>query len=139
MDLSDVCGCDTLPGAEYFFPKEFYAGGMGTVPGYAYKQFRGTHMILANLEYAISLDESFSVVFFTDGGDAAIGLPSTTESVWDRWENVRMKFDAGVGIRHEDPGDHVFTLSIARGLTDLREEPDEDRPVIVTVRASRMF
>jgi hypothetical protein len=139
MDLSDVCACSDLPGAEHFFPKEFYAGGIGTVPGYNYKQFRGTHMVLANLEYAINLDKSFSVVFFTDGGDAAIGLPTKTGSVWDRWENLRMKFDAGVGVRHEDPGDHVFTLSIARGLTDLRQEPDEDRPVIVTVRASRMF
>jgi hypothetical protein len=137
MDLSDECPCAGIPQAQYFFPKHFAVGGIGTLPAYGYKQFQGTHMLLANVEYSVGVDDGLSVVFFSDAGDARGMVPLEQWDVDDVWDDLKLKFDAGVGIRHEQPGEHTFTIGVAKGLTKLYD--GDDRPVILTVRASRMF
>jgi hypothetical protein len=129
MDVGEDSQCPCAPPPEYFFPKLFYVGGIGTMPGYDFKEFRGTHMLLANLEYTYLVKDKLGVVFFSDGGDSR-GRGEPSDDVWDQ---IKFKFDAGVGIRYEDPGDHTFTLSVAKPLDDL------DRPVSMAVRVSRMF
>jgi cytoskeletal protein CcmA (bactofilin family) len=139
LDLIDEDSCASVPGVEYFFPKQFYVGGVGTLPGYGFKQFQGTHMLLANVEYQLGMNDDISLLFFSDFGDA-LGIGHATRgdwAFWDTWEDMKLQVDAGVGLRHEDQGDHTFTLGVVRGLTDLHEE--DDRPVIFFVRASRVF
>jgi hypothetical protein len=128
MDVAE-CQCPGIPGPQYFFPKTFYVGGIGTLPGYDFKEFQGTHMLLANVEYTYFLKNKLGVVFFSDGGDSR-GQGEESEDVWDQ---MKLKFDAGIGLRYEDPGDHIFTITVAQPLDD------RDRPVNLTVRASRMF
>jgi outer membrane protein assembly factor BamA len=131
--------CECTPAPQYFFPKQFYVGGIGTLPGYGYKQFQGTHLFLANLEYAYDISEWSSLVFFANGGDA-MGLDQAERgdwAFWDTFSDMKFKVDAGVGLRHESPGDYSFTIGFAQGLTKLYR--DDDRPVVVTIRGTRMF
>jgi hypothetical protein len=128
-----VCGC--VPKPHYFFPKQFYAGGIGTLPGYGYKEARGTHLLLANFEYNYLLKDNFGIVFFSDAGDAK-GEGAALRGEWDSgdvWKEMKIKFDAGVALRVESTCDNILTLGVAQRLDDF------DRGPIVTVRASRMF
>jgi cytoskeletal protein CcmA (bactofilin family) len=137
LDIGEECACPGIPDPQYFFPKQFAVGGIGTLPGYGYKQFQGTHMVLANLEYTYTIKGNLSVVFFSDAGDAKGIVPREEWNKDDIWDEISMKFDAGVAFRHEEPGEHSITLGVAKGLTKLYD--DDERPVIVTVRASRPF
>jgi hypothetical protein len=137
LDIGEECPCPGIPDAQYFFPKQFAVGGIGTLPGYMYKQFQGTHMLLANMEYAYWIDKKIALLFFSDAGDAKGIVPRAEWNADDIWDELKFKFDAGIGLRFEEPGDHTFTVGVAKGLTKLYD--DDDRPVIVTVRASRMF
>jgi hypothetical protein len=136
MDIS--CGCGSEPQdlepqdlLKDFFPKQFYVGGIGTLPAYGYKEFKGTHMMLLNAEYVNFLKGGMGVVFFVDGGDArGRGENENTSDVIDA---MKFKFDAGVGLRVEDNGDDAFTLGIAKRLDD------SDRDLVIVVRASRPF
>ncbi|HVP58461.1 MAG TPA: BamA/TamA family outer membrane protein, partial [bacterium] len=121
------CGC--VPGPEYFFPKLFYVGGIGTLPGYGFKEFQGTHMLLMNAEYVYFLSGGKGVLFFVDGGDAR-GQGESTQDVFD---SMKIKFDAGVGFRIESAGSNALTLGVAKRLDDT------DRDLVVTVRATRPF
>ena len=121
MGIPENAHCPCVPGPEYFFPKQFYVGGIGTLPGYNYKEFRGTHMLLMNIEYSYFLKGSKGIVFFVDGGDA------------DVLDAMKLKFDAGVGLRIEDSGGDGLTLGVAKRLDD------SDRDLVVMVRASRPF
>ena len=141
LDISSHCPTCAIsecrPEPQYFFPKQFAVGGIGTLPGYGYKQFQGTHMVLANFEYVYSLGDQTGIVFFSDAGDAA---GAVKRDKWDRddiWDDMKIKVDAGVAFRHEEAGEHTLTLGVAKGLTKLYDK--DERPVIVVVRASRMF
>jgi cytoskeletal protein CcmA (bactofilin family) len=132
-DEEATCRC--VPDPQYFFPREFYVGGIGTLPAYGYKEFRGTHMLLANLEYNYLLKDEMGIVFFSDAGDAR-GEEAALKGTWDAdevWEEMKIRFDAGVALRFEAMCDHTLTLGIAQRLDDL------DRGAVFTVRASRMF
>ena len=129
MVVPDNAHCPNIPGPEFFFPKQFFVGGIGTMPGYDYKEFRGTDMILMNAEYFIAMKGGCGLLFFADGGDAR-GLGQATG---DTFEAMKIKYDAGVGVRCETEGSHVFTIGVAKRLDDT------DEPVLVTVRASRSF
>jgi len=62
------------------------------------------------------------------------------QSVHPLYTEDKLTFDPGlVGTwaDAEEPGEHTLTLGVAKGLTKLYD--DDERPVIVTVRASRMF
>jgi hypothetical protein len=135
MDVPDEATCGCVPEPYYFFPKQFYAGGIGTLPGYGYKEFRGTHMLLANFEYNYLLDDEIGIVFFSDAGDAR-GEEAAIKGTWDVdeiWDEMKIRFDAGVAVRFESMCDHTLTLGVAQRLDDL------DRGAVFTVRASRMF
>ncbi len=143
LDISNYCpACSgTLrpcpPELQYFFPKQFAVGGIGTLPGYGYKQFQGTHMMLVNFEYVYSFNDGMAIVFFSDAGDASGAVP---RSRWDRdkiWDTMKFKVDTGLALRHEESGDYSFTIGIAKGITKLYDK--DGRPVIVIVRASRPF
>ena len=121
--------CANIPGPENFFPKQFFAGGIGTMPGYDYKEFRGTHMILMNAEYFVSMKGGCGLFFFADGGDAR----GKGEHTSDVFEGMKIRYDAGVGIRCESPGSHVFSIGVAKRLDDT------DEPMLVTMRATRPF
>jgi outer membrane protein assembly factor BamA len=129
MAIPCEASCPCVPGPQDFFPKQFYVGGIGTMPGYDYKEFRGTHMVLMNLEYFVALKGNSGVVFFADGGDAR-GLGESTKDVLDA---MKFKYDAGVAFRIESPGDHKLTIGVAKRLDDT------DEPMLVTMRASRPF
>lgn len=137
LELTDECPCEDVPEAQYFFPKQFSVGGIGTLPGYPYKEFRGTHMVLANIEYEYTLKGNLSLVFFSDAGDAKGEVRRSQWDVDEIWDDLKIKFDAGIAFRHEEPGEHSITLGVAKGLTKMYS--DDERPVIVTVRAGRMF
>jgi cytoskeletal protein CcmA (bactofilin family) len=135
MDVPDNASCGCVPEPYYFFPKQFYAGGIGTLPGYGYKEFRGTHMLLANFEYNYLLNDELGIVFFSDAGDAR-GEEAALNGTWDVgeiWDQMKMRFDAGVAVRFESTCEHTLTLGVAQRLDDL------DRGAVFTVRASRMF
>ncbi len=135
MDVPDEATCGCVPEPFYFFPKQFYAGGIGTLPGYQYKEFRGTHMLLANFEYNYLLKDEIGIVFFSDAGDAR-GEEAALNGTWDVseiWDEMKIRFDAGVAVRFESMCDHTLTLGVAQRLDDL------DRGAVFTVRASRMF
>jgi outer membrane protein assembly factor BamA len=129
MDIPEDAHCGCTPGPEYFFPKQFYVGGIGTLPGYSYKEFKGTHMLLMNIEYLYLLKGSSGVVFSVDAGDAR-GAGEDTKDVLDA---MKLKFDAGVGFRIGDAGEDALTLGVAKRLDD------SSRDLVVVVRASRPF
>jgi outer membrane protein assembly factor BamA len=129
MDVPPRASCPCVPGPQYFFPKQFYVGGIGTLPGYDYKEFRGTHMLLVNWEYFVALKGNSGIVFFADGGDAR-GKGESTSDVLDA---MKFKYDAGVGFRVESSDDHIITIGVAKRLDDT------DEPMLITMRASRPF
>jgi cytoskeletal protein CcmA (bactofilin family) len=124
--------CDShapgVPPPEDFFPKEFYVGGLGTMPAYCFKEFRGTQMLLFNLEYAYGVSDRWYLVFFTDAGDAK----GDGEYWKDAWDAMKVKWDAGLGIRYERPGTSI-TAHVSQRFDDL------DRASVLTVRLNRMF
>ncbi len=128
MSMPDDSHSDGAPAPQYFFPKEFYVGGLGTMPGYCFKEFRGTQMILFNFEYALGFSKSWYFLFFTDGGDAA----GRDESREDAWEAMDIKWDGGFGLRYERPGTSV-TVHVSQRFDDW------DRSSVLTLRLNRMF
>ncbi|MGD9141823.1 MAG: polymer-forming cytoskeletal protein [bacterium] len=128
MTMPDDSHSELVPEPQYFFPKEFYVGGLGTMPGYCFKEFRGTQMMLFNFEYALGVSDSWYLLFFTDGGDA-LG----TDQYWkDAWDAMKIKWDGGFGVRFERPGT-VVTVHISQRFDDW------DRSSVVTLRLNRMF
>lgn len=115
------------------FQKTFAIGGIGTLRGYPYRQFRGRHLFLANGDWSwelfkrtsrnAMLKTGFSVVAFTDFGLA-----------WDapKWDLGQRKpaWDAGLGLGTTDETLRVY---FAR---DLRAERS---PIHVTLRIARSY
>lgn len=129
--------CTICAGPQYFFPKEFYVGGIGTLPGYEYKQFRGTHMVLLNFEYAWQLRRRLWALFFCDAGDAKGSVPMERWTRNDLWQALKLKSDAGIGFRYEDPGEYSITVAMAQRLVKV-DNGDQTPPVLI-VRAARIF
>ena len=128
MTMPDDSHSEGVPAPQYFFPKEFYVGGLGTMPGYCFKEFRGTQMLLFNFEYALGVSKNWYLLFFTDAGDA-VGR----DEYWkDAWKAMRIKWDGGFGIRFERPGTSV-TVHLSQRFDDW------DRSSVVTLRLNRMF
>jgi cytoskeletal protein CcmA (bactofilin family) len=128
MTMPDDSHSEGVPGPQYFFPKEFYVGGLGTMPGYCFKEFRGTQMFLFNFEYALGVSKSWYLLFFTDAGDAL----GRDENWKDAWKAMNIKWDGGFGVRFERPGT-VVTLHISQRFDDW------DRSSVLTLRLNRMF
>jgi cytoskeletal protein CcmA (bactofilin family) len=128
MTMPEDSHSESAPAPQYFFPKEFYVGGLGTMPGYCFKEFRGTQMFLFNFEYALGVSESWFLVFFSDAGDAA----GRDENWKDAWDAMKVKWDGGFGIRFERPGTSL-TAHISQRFDDW------DRSSVFSLRLNRMF
>lgn len=98
------------------------------MPGYCFKEFRGTQMFLFNFEYAYGLDKSWYLLFFTDAGDAR----GRDEDWKDAWKEMDIKWDAGVGVRFERPGTSV-TAHVAQRFDDT------GKGAVLSLRLNRMF
>ncbi|MEP7027920.1 MAG: BamA/TamA family outer membrane protein [Candidatus Eisenbacteria bacterium] len=123
----------TSKGDDLPFQKTFAIGGIGTLRGATFRQFRGRHMFLANGDWSWELFKRSSrnhmlktglaVVAFTDFGLA-----------WDAptWDLGHRKpaWDAGLGLGTTDES---FRVYFAR---DLRAERS---PLHVTVRIARSY
>jgi len=123
----------TSVGDDLPFQKTFAIGGIGTLRGYPFRQFRGRHLFLANGDWAwelfkrssrnAMLKTGLSIVAFTDFGLA-----------WDapKWDLGRRRpaWDAGFGIGTTD---ETFRVYFAR---DLRAERS---PIHVTLRIARSY
>ncbi len=75
--------------------EKFEIGGVNTLRGYNFGEFRGDNMLLFNLEYRIPLSTNFQGVVFVDYG-----------SVWDYGGIIdfnNFKLGKGVGIRVDTP------------------------------------
>ena len=128
MSLPCDSHAEGMQAPQYFFPKEFYVGGLGTMPGYCFKEFRGTQMFLLNFEYALGFSKNWYFLFFTDAGDAV----GRDENWKDAWDAMKIKWDGGFGIRFERPGTSL-TAHISQRFDDW------DRSSVFTVRLNRMF
>ncbi|MFC1799924.1 BamA/TamA family outer membrane protein [Candidatus Eisenbacteria bacterium] len=131
---SEPCGC--APDARFFFPKQFAVGGIGTMPGYTYKQFRGTHMLLANMEYTYNVWDESGVVFMLDAGDATGEPVQQSDGTWfvrEDWKDLKIRWDAGVGLRYESSCDYSLSLAVVQRLDDL------DLGSRVIIRGTRIF
>lgn len=115
-----VGALDPEGGAGALYPehREFYAGGIGTLPGYGHKQWRGDRLFLANLEYRIG--RGAKLLLLADAGDA--------------WLNSGRDFalhtDVAVGFETDDSG-----------LRILLAEPvgEEGSDPVLWVRLKRTF
>ena len=83
--------------------KRFELGGIGTLPGYGYKEFEGDRMVLANVEYRFGGDTAF--VPFLGAG-----------RVWGSGEETKFedfKSNAGVAFETGNSEDSRLRLSWA--------------------------
>jgi outer membrane protein assembly factor BamA len=104
----------------YLYPvhKEFYVGGIGTLPGYSYKAFRGERMMLANAEYRFGDRPAFLLT--ADAGDA-----------WTPGEReFELHTDVGAGF---ELSAEELRIMVGRRL----DEPDADP--IWRLRLNRTF
>ncbi len=75
--------------------ERFEIGGVNTLRGYKYGEFKGDNMLLFNLEYRIPISSNFQGVLFVDYG-----------SVWDYGATLNFddfKLGKGIGIRVDTP------------------------------------
>lgn len=109
LDLRAMTGTLDASGGPYLFPvhKQLYVGGLGTLPGYSHKAFRGDRMYLLNAEYRLGNQPAF--LLFADAGDA-----------WTHGSrDAEMQSDAGLGF---EVADDELRLMVARRFDD----PDAD-------------
>ncbi len=134
-------------------------GGIGTLPGYGFKEFGGTHALLLNAELIVRSDEvaghaegwashlldMVNVIFFYDGGAVNTGLllPGNQRS--------RTGTALDFGTSFSDGFDHMSTwksdLGVALGNSDgsfrigaaWRLDGIEDHSPVFVLRLSRPF
>jgi hypothetical protein len=87
--------------------KAYGIGGIGTLRAHSYKEFVGTEVLLANLEYRIDLGRYVQMLMFADSGATA----NLDESVLDK----RFALDGGVGVGFYEDRASVY---VARNLQD---------------------
>jgi len=84
--------------------KRFELGGIGTLPGYGYKEFKGDRMVLANVEYRFGGEDAAFVPFLGAG------------RVWGSEEETKFedfKSNAGVAFETGNSEDSRLRLSWA--------------------------
>ncbi|MFH1006740.1 MAG: POTRA domain-containing protein [Candidatus Latescibacterota bacterium] len=85
--------------------KRFALGGIGTLPGYGYKEFEGNRMVLMNVEYPMNGGATSALVPFWGVG-----------RVWEEGEALRFgnfKSNVGAALELGDPEEFLFRLSWA--------------------------
>lgn len=110
-------------------PKQFRfeAGGVGTLRGHEFQEFRGDRILLGTLEYSVDLGSSPVPVIFFDGGKA-----------WNESQHLSggvagsgpLELDGGLGFLFGSDG---LRIDIAR---DLRRD---HAPARVTLRMARSY
>lgn len=100
--------------------RQFYLGGISTLPGYDYKLFAGDRYWLGNLEYIWNLNGSIGLFAAMDAGQ--IGSDAD-------WTDSDVLTDAGLGISVED----ALRVQISWPLVGESGDP------LVTFRLSRPF
>ena len=98
--------------------RRFYLGGMGTLRGYALKQFGGDHTVLTTAEYWLYPRSPWpGLVFFYDGGTA-----------WDRGQpRAGWKHDVGAGLDWPGGGRGYVRLDVG---FPLNREPSNRRAYV---------
>lgn len=99
--------------------RQFYLGGISSLPGYDYKEFAGDRFWLGNLEYIWDIN---TTALFAAADAGQIGSN-------ENWTDSRILFDAGLGITIED----AFRVQLSWPLAG------ESRDPLVTFRLSRPF
>lgn len=103
--------------------KRYHLGGLGTLHGYAHKEYIGTRFWMTNSEYRIDFPKSeFGVSLFWDMGQIADDTKLNSD--------VEIKQSLGLSIFFEDD----FTISIAKRL----DRTTNDSPKLY-VRFSQIF
>ncbi len=100
--------------------KNFELGGISTLRGFDYKEFSGTRMVLANIEYVVSsglfrgflgLDE-LNFIIFGDAGDVWSGSPA--ETITESFRPLRIdNLKSAIGIGFSDHDGNI-RLNIAK-------------------------
>jgi outer membrane protein insertion porin family len=101
---------------------QFQAGGVGTLRGHPFQEFRGDRLVLATVEYGIEVGARARPVVFLDGGKAWNEIDAQSGGIGG---SGPLALDGGVGVLLGADG---FRLDVAR---DLRRER---APARVTVR-----
>jgi len=97
----------------------FYLGGIGSLPGYDYKEFFGDRFWLANAQYIWEFD-SWGVFAGADAGQIGMGKG---------WTDSDIRFDLGLGITIQDSFRVQVFLPVA----------EDSRDPLVTFRLTRPF
>lgn len=117
--------------------KKFDLGGIGTMRGYRFKEFRnGDKMALVNFEYTTRGDVISGLEFMPILDDFNISFFADAGVIWNRADDLPNTSDfnrsVGIGISSEDDG---FRIDFAKPL----DGPENERDVIVSFRINRMF
>ena len=106
---------------------QFQAGGVGSLRGHRFQEFRGDRMLLGTLEYGLDVDANARPVLFVDGGMAWNESDDRNEGVAG---SGPLALDGGVGVLFGSDG---MRIDVARDLRAVRA------PARVSVRLSRSF
>ena len=91
--------------------RRFAVGGLGTLRGHLYRDLRGDHLALVNLEYSFDLGRRSRALLFVDAGTA-----------WDAGSlaDQRIPIDVGTGFRFGQDG---LTLLLAQTVNESHADP----------------
>lgn len=106
---------------------QFQAGGIGSLRGHRYQEYRGDRMVLGTVEYGLDLDSNVEPVMFVDGGKA--WNESNRETGGIGGSGV-LALDGGLGLLLGSDG---IRIDLARDLRAQRA------PARVTLRLSHAF
>ncbi len=92
--------------------RRYAVGGLGTLRGHNYREFRGNRVALANIEYAFALADNIRTLVFADAGRA-----------WDDGSlmDLRVPVDMGIGFSAGDEGVSVLAArNVNRSDADIK-------------------
>ncbi len=117
--------------------KKFDLGGIGTLRGYEYKEFRdGDKMALINVEYTTDGKNIDGLDFLPIFDDYLLSFFIDAGVVWSDRKDLPDLSDfnrnIGVGIGSKDDG---FRVNLAKPL----DGPDDEREIVITMRFNKMF
>lgn len=106
---------------------QFQAGGVGSLRGHRFQEFRGDRLLLGTLEYGLDVDANALPVLFVDGGMAWNESDDRTGGVAG---SGPLALDGGIGVLFGSDG---LRVDVARDLRAKRA------PARVSVRLSQSF
>lgn len=106
---------------------QFQAGGVGSLRGHRFQEFRGDRILLGTLEYGLDVDVNMRPVLFVDGGMAWNESDDRSGGVAG---SGPLALDGGMGVLFGSDG---MRIDVARDLRAVRA------PAHVSLRLSRSF